>query len=373
MANSEHAPAREARITDHGGGVWSIPVPIPDNPLGHTLVHLVETDTGPVLIDTGWDDPRAWQALTEGLQTCGTSVQDLRGVVLTHYHPDHHGLSARVREASGAWLAMHPADTDVIRRTRETAPSTWLLSLLDRLALTGAPQEEIEPLRELAAQAGADAVQGHRAALPDRDIVPGELLDLPGRKLRAIWTPGHTPGHVCLHLEEEHPRGEVLGEHRHGNPQGAHGHSAAGFGRLFSGDHLLPTVSPHIGLYEDPEGSSVDPLGDYLHSLERVDRLAPTEVLPAHQYAFADAHSRVAELLAHHHERLAEMHALLAQGPCTPWELAERMTWNRSWAELPFTSRGMAVSEVAAHLWRLVKLERAEQVPESDPGRYRAL
>ncbi|MBI0380215.1 MBL fold metallo-hydrolase, partial [Streptomyces albiflaviniger] len=46
---------RATRVTDHGGGVWSIPVPIPDNPLGHTRVHLLDTDRGPVLIDTGWD------------------------------------------------------------------------------------------------------------------------------------------------------------------------------------------------------------------------------------------------------------------------------------------------------------------------------
>ncbi|WP_016906693.1 MBL fold metallo-hydrolase [Streptomyces xiaopingdaonensis] len=352
MAN----PAQPPQTTEHGGGVWSIPVPIPDNPLGHTLVHLVETDTGPVVVDTGWDHPSSWQALTEGLRACGTSVEELKGVVLTHYHPDHHGLSARVREASGAWIAMHAADADVVRRSRETAPASWLLSLLDRLALTGAPEEEIAPLRAFAAEAGPDAVPGHHAALPDREIVPGELLDLPGRRLRAIWTPGHTPGHVCLHLEEEHP-----------NPGTLTGH-----GRLFSGDHLLPTVSPHIGLYEDPEDDSVDPLGDYLDSLERVDRLRPAEVLPAHQYAFTDSRGRVAELLSHHGERLEEMYALLAEGPCTPWELAERMTWNRPWAEIPFASRGMAVSEVAAHLWRLVKLGRAEQVPESDPGRYRA-
>ena len=52
-----------AQVTDHGGGVRSIRVPIPDNPLGHTLVYLLDTDRGPVLIDTGWDDPASWDTL----------------------------------------------------------------------------------------------------------------------------------------------------------------------------------------------------------------------------------------------------------------------------------------------------------------------
>ena len=95
---------------DHGGGVRSVRVPIPDNPLGYTLVYVVDTDRGPVLVDTGWDDPASWAALSDGLRACGTSVAEVYGVVITHHHPDHHGLSGQVREASGAWVAMHPAD-----------------------------------------------------------------------------------------------------------------------------------------------------------------------------------------------------------------------------------------------------------------------
>src|SRR6202007_2424480 len=121
--------------------------------------------------------------------------------------------------------------------------------------------------------------------------------------------------------------------------------------RLFSGDHLLPKITPHIGLYEDPDdgggspcsnevvslGGAADPLGDYLDALERVGRLNPAEVLPAHQYAFTDAPGRVRELLAHHEERLTGLLALLST-PLTAWQLAERMEWNRPWDQIPFTS-----------------------------------
>ncbi|MFI6726684.1 MBL fold metallo-hydrolase [Streptomyces sp. R-74717] len=357
------------QVTDHGGGVHSIKVPIPDNPLGHTLVHVLDTDRGPVLIDTGWDDPEAWDTLTDGLAATGVDIGDIHGVVITHHHPDHHGLSGQVREASGAWIAMHAADTAIVRRTRESRPGTWLTYLSAKLSAVGAPEEHLAPLRAAAAERGRmRTLPGLRAALPDREIVPGELLGLAGRKLRAIWTPGHTPGHVCLHLEEEHPR------------------NLPGRGRLFSGDHLLPGISPHIGLYEDRDDATVtdpspssqlrssrgDPLGDYLDSLEHIGRLGVAEVLPAHQYAFADAAGRVQELLDHHEERLTGLLKLLA-APLTPWQLAERMEWNRPWAQIPHGSRSIAVSEAEAHLRRLVKLGRAEAVAGSEPVMYIAV
>jgi glyoxylase-like metal-dependent hydrolase (beta-lactamase superfamily II) len=336
---------------DHGGGVRSVQVPIPDNPLGHTLVYVVDTGRGPVLIDTGWDDPASWDTLAAGLAECGTTVQEVYGVVVTHHHPDHHGLSARVREASGAWVALHAADAAIVRRTRESRPDRWFSYMAAKLTAAGAPAEHVAPLR---APRGR-TLPGLSPALPDRDIVPGELLDLPGRRLRAIWTPGHTPGHVCLHLEEEHP-GRLPGH-----------------GRLFSGDHLLPGITPHIGLYEDPDDATVtDPLGDYLDSLERIGRLSPAEILPAHQHAFTDGPGRVRALLGHHESRLSNLLALLAE-PLTPWQLAERMEWNRPWADIPYGSRNIAVSEAESHLRRLVKQGRAEPVPGSGPVAYVAV
>lgn len=151
------------------------------------------------------------------------------------------------------------------------------------------------------------------------------------------------------------------------------GTRAPGRGRLFSGNHLLPGITPHIGLYEDPEDTTVtDPLGDYLDSLERVARLDPAEVLPAHQHAFTDAPARVRELPAHHEARLTGLLALLGT-PLTPWQLAERMDWNRPWPEIPPASRTIAVSEAEAHPRRLVKLGRAEPVAGSDPVTYVAV
>lgn len=95
-------------------------------------------------------------------------------------------------------------------------------------------------------------------------------------------------------------------------------------------------------------------------------------MLPAHQHAFTGAAERVAELLAHHEERLGGLRALLST-PRTPWQLAEAMEWNRPWERIPYGSRTIALSEAEAHLRRLVKRGLAEPVPGSDPVAYVAV
>ena len=97
--------------------LWSIPVPIPHNPLRYVSVYAFALDGGGLgLLDTGWESDEGWTALTGGLASIGGGVDDVRGVLVTHLHFDHLGLAARVREASGAWVAMHPADATAVAR-----------------------------------------------------------------------------------------------------------------------------------------------------------------------------------------------------------------------------------------------------------------
>ena len=349
-----------------GGGIWSIPVPIPNNPLRYTLVYALETPRGPVLVDTGWDDPTGRTALADGLATAGFALTDVHGILVTHHHPDHHGLSAHVREESGAWIAMHGAEAAVIRAIRSVPSGRWADRMARAMSGAGVPEEHLAALRAFGGSRDDDSAAGGSArgsgaggnagvilsdALPDRELVHGESAGVPGRDVRVLWTPGHTPGHVCLYLDEpDHPS------------------------RLLSGDHLLPTISPVVSLYpENPGDEPADPLGDYLDSLERIAALAPQEILPAHQYRFTDSPARVRALLGHHADRLAELHAHLKQGPLTLWEAAQGMHWNRPWSELGFLARHLALSEAAAHLRRLVKTGLAEEVPDTDPALHRAL
>jgi glyoxylase-like metal-dependent hydrolase (beta-lactamase superfamily II) len=318
-------------------GLWSVPVVIPDNPLGYTLVYLFETPSGPVLVDNGWDDPRSLAALRAGVAETGQSLDDVYGVLLTHVHPDHHGLSGKVREASGAWIAMHPEDAWIVSMRRNTDDG-WLLQTAAVMLSAGAGEADLADLPDLS------VLHAHRPdppALPTRLFADGDVVDVPGWTVRAVWTPGHSPGHTCFVVDD----------------------------LLLSGDHVLPRISPHIGLYD--ESSDADPLGDYLASLAKLRSESVAEVLPAHVSRFAPLAPRLASLAAHHEERLAAIVASLAEGPLTTWDITAAMPWNRRWEDIvPFMKRA-ALGEAVAHLRHLERRGLVERVPGAWPAAYR--
>jgi glyoxylase-like metal-dependent hydrolase (beta-lactamase superfamily II) len=160
-------------------------------------------------------------------------------------------------------------------------------------------------------------------ARPDRLLENGDLADLPGWRLRAVHTPGHTPGHLCFDDEAT--------------------------GLFFSGDHVLPRISPNISTTHD---GLADPLRAYLSSLAAVgDRPEPAEVLPAHEWRFRGLADRTGQLAAHHEHRLGELLAAVRAHPhSTPWQLAAYLTWSRPWEQYERRMRIFAVTETDAHL-----------------------
>ena len=323
-------------------GVWSIAVPFPDNPLGYTLVYLIESDRGPVLVDAGWDDEESWDALVAGFKTAGTDVSKCYGVLVTHVHPDHHGLSGRVRDASDAWVAMHERDAVTVGRlsramehddSRDRRASQTLPDFTDELiaVLLDAGASEDELATAPAPAVRRQARQFRPLAKPDRHLDDGARADVPGWDIHAIWTPGHTPGHLCFHVPQ----------HR----------------LLLSGDHVLASITPHISISRSDRAG--DPLGDFLESLQKVAVLDADEVLPAHRHRLGDLAMRVEEITRHHHDHLAEIETILAAGPTSLWQVAARLRWNRPWEQFPLGLRRSAVNETAAHLRYLARRNRA--------------
>ena len=302
-----------------GGGLWSIPVPIPDNPLRYVSVYALALDGGGLgLVDAGWDSDEGWSALVGGLAAIGGAVSDVRGVLVTHLHFDHIGLAGRVREASGAWVATHPADAAIIGSPTLRDPAAFVAAEVAFLVSLGADPEE--------ARADVGPPEHYRPwsriAVPERLLEHGDLADLPGWRLRAVHTPGHTPGHLCFTEERT--------------------------GLFFSGDHVLPRISPNVSTTHD---GAADPLGDYLSSLTAVAEREPAEVLPAHEWRFRGLAERAAELAAHHEHRLAELlDAVRAHPHSTPWRLAAHLTWSRPWDRYERRMRIFAVTETDAHL-----------------------
>jgi glyoxylase-like metal-dependent hydrolase (beta-lactamase superfamily II) len=299
--------------------LWSIPVPIPQNPLRYVSVYAFALFGGGLgLIDAGWDSDPGWDALTTGLAGLGAAVADVRSVLVTHLHFDHLGLAGRIREASGAWIAMHPADAAVVRLMNGRTAAAAAADEVDFLISLGAHPEEAR-----ADAADPEVMEAFtRMAAPDRLLDHGDLADHPGWQLRAVHTPGHTPGHLCFTEERT--------------------------GLFFSGDHVLPRISPNISTTVD---GAPDPLRSYLSSLADIRDLAPTEVLPAHEWRFDGLAHRVDELKAHHEHRLDELlHALREHPNSTPWQLAAYLTWSRPWSAYQRRMRIFAVTETDAHL-----------------------
>src|SRR4051794_11707255 len=91
------------------GGVWSVALPFP-NPLGFAFSYVVPVAGGVLVVDAGWDSDECWDAFRAGLAAAGAGLDDVVGLVVTHVHPDHYGLAERLRAASPAWIALHPAE-----------------------------------------------------------------------------------------------------------------------------------------------------------------------------------------------------------------------------------------------------------------------
>jgi glyoxylase-like metal-dependent hydrolase (beta-lactamase superfamily II) len=302
-------------------GLWSVPVPIPDSPLRYTLSYAFISDAGVVIVDPGWDTADGRQAVAAGLGIAGAALRDVAGVVVTHIHPDHHGLSGWLRREGGAWIAMHPVEAESLpgRLWRNSQGQAGLDE--DWLRGHGVPDEDLAVLA-----VDADRI-AHVLDLaePDRFLDDGDRVPIPGRDVRAVWTPGHTPGHLCLH--------------------------DAAAGVLLTGDHLLPRISPNIGVNRGDDG---DPLTAYLASLDRATSFRADEALPAHEYRFRNIPTRAADLIAHHHDRSAEiLRAIDHLAQPTAWAIAAQLTWSRGWPALHGMMRRMALAETLAHLHHL--------------------
>lgn len=296
--------------------LWSIPVPIPNSPLRYVNVYLLRSKVeGFILIDTGWPAEEALDALRLALTQIGSDISEVRGVIITHAHPDHYGLAGEVRELSGAWIAMHEAEQSMLGSI--TDPHAIRTLQVDYLMKAGASREAAEE------SAGPAEVWAKFAAMarPDRTFVDNEMV-VPDLDVRAVWTPGHTPGHTVFEMPSE--------------------------GLLVSGDHLLPRISPNITARET---GGEGPLSQYLRSLGRIRSLPVQDVLPAHEYRFSGHRARIDYLVAHHDERLTEIRHALEKNPgISTWEMATQLTWSRPWSEMPPGQWGFAVGETLAHL-----------------------
>jgi glyoxylase-like metal-dependent hydrolase (beta-lactamase superfamily II) len=323
-----------------GDGVYRIPLPLPDE-LAAVNVYAIEEPGGLTLIDAGQALRRSRKLLEESLTEIGHSVQAVRQFLVTHAHRDHYTLATEVRRDLG---------TQVRLGIREGAS----------MAAVGQPgwpafSSQLAELRRCGAEELADAVAAETSAqsmdasvwgAPDTWILDDEVIEVGGRRLKAISTPGHTQGHLVFHDEQA--------------------------ATLFSGDHVLPHITPSIGLEPIPGRS---PLADFLGSLRKVRRLPDSRLFPAHGPVVASSHARIDELLLHHDHRLRATLTAVREGCRTGFAVARRLTWTSrevAYDTLPTFHAMLAVIETSSHLRLLVEQGHLTETVEAGVSIYNA-
>lgn len=321
-----------AEVTEVAPGVLRFQLPIAFQGLGHVNAYAMEDSRGVAIVDPGLPGAASWRALEHRLAGAGMPLARVHTVVVTHSHPDHYGGAAQLAKESGAEVVAHadfqawwerPHSHGEVDGDEDASPSRpW------ELPTPWGGQAYRPPLRRrLAARLpGNMGRAGWTPPEPSRRVEGGDVLDLGRRAWVVVHTPGHTLDHLCLH-----------------DPAG---------GVLLSGDHVLPTITPHIsGL-----GTGADPLAAYLDSLDQVAALDDVSVvLPAHGQPFPDLPGRVAAIRAHHDERLATLRdASKTIGWASVADLSKQLFRQRSWGP-------MAESETYAHLEHLRLAGQAER------------
>jgi glyoxylase-like metal-dependent hydrolase (beta-lactamase superfamily II) len=314
-------------VEDLGGGLYRIPLPLPGDALTAVNVYALAGEDGVHLIDAGMAVTQAREALAKALSQLGYGLPDIRNFFITHMHEDHYTLAVELRTTLRAVITLGEQERANMARVQAVSAGRAEVGFIAMLAPMGAG-DLADQVRSLFYSTFIDERPQLDWADPDEWLADGAVIDLPGRTLRAINTPGHTSGHVVFHDE------------------------AAAL--LFAGDHVLPHITPSIGFQP---AITKDPLGQYLRSLRLMLELPDARLLPAHGPVKPSTHARVNELLEHHEIRLAQTMEVAASGPVTAFEVAAKLPWTRrqrKFADLDLMNQLLATGETSAHLEVLV-------------------
>ncbi len=308
-------------MTEIRPGIHQLKIPIPDNPLENTNTYLVRGDGENLLIDTGWNNEEAFQALKRQLTEIGINFTDITRIIVTHAHGDHYGLTGRLKQVSPATLSLHYLEKEFLA-PRFQNMEEFLLQTDQWLKSNGVPASELPAPR--AAFGGAR--RPGMPAVPDNTLSDADTITIGSFSLQVVWTPGHSPGHICLY----EPNQKIL----------------------FSGDHVLPVITPNVSLQPHADNN---PLGDFLNSLNKVKQLDTRLVLPAHEHIFTDLPARIDEIVQHHRHRNSEILETIKSAPKTAYQISTVITWMPELGGVRFRDlapwdKRMAVSETLAHL-----------------------
>jgi glyoxylase-like metal-dependent hydrolase (beta-lactamase superfamily II) len=153
--------------------------------IGNDIVaaYLVDTEEGITVIDAGL--PGHWRDFRAELAAMGRTVEDVRGVILTHGDSDHLGFAERLRRETGVPVSVHSADAERAKGAPKPKSDVGRMKLAAALSFFG-----------YALRKG-----GLRTTyLTDvQEVSDGDVLALPGAPA-IIGLPGHSPGSIAVHV-----------------------------------------------------------------------------------------------------------------------------------------------------------------------------
>lgn len=301
----------DAKLREVLPGIHLLHLPLPMKP---TIVNVYLVDGGDewALVDTGMHSGDSVAAFDAALAQLGIAPDRIRTIICTHHHPDHFGTSRLYRERTGATLYLHPAEYE---RALGFLPADRPIEVMQFFLAHGLPLSRFGNVPRPHDIWGSLYV----VAPPDQPLADGDVLTIGRRRVEVVWTPGHAPGHCVLYFPAERA--------------------------MIAGDHLLPKITPHVGLVP---GSTGNPLGDFLASQEKVQRLDVRLVLPAHGGPFADHRHRAQQIIQHHRARLSDILDLARREPRHAYDIARRAFAFDS--DSPLTYQFPATFETLAHL-----------------------
>jgi glyoxylase-like metal-dependent hydrolase (beta-lactamase superfamily II) len=318
--------ATRAAVNEVAEGVFELRLPIPFED-GLVNVFLFADGDEADLLDCGMNSDESVAAIEQALAHIG--AKRLRRLVVTHIHPDHYGAAGIFAGEGLADLYIHRLEVPLVH-PRYVELEHLVKEVHRYLRVNGVPADDAEVLSN-SQRALSQLV---KTAEPSVQLDGAEQLQMGRRNLRVEWTPGHSPGHICLYDRQEK--------------------------LLFAGDHMLPELSPNIGLHPQ---STPDPLHEYLDGLRRLAAYEPALILPSHGRPFTDAPARVKVLEAHHRRRLDQIVEIVGRGRQTGWDVALELWGPRQ----NLYEKRLALQEALAHLQALAVDDRVRKsvTPES--------
>lgn len=302
-------------------------LPLPFS-LDHINCYAIKGKDGWSLIDSGLNTEPSRKAWLDFMNDNDIKGSDIKEIYITHAHPDHFGAAGWLQEISGAPVYINALEMGAMTRIWQGSGGQIIEEVTNQLNSNGMSQE-------LTHKATRDVMKLVQLTQPHPTFSTIELdglVQLGDFRYTAVFTPGHSDGHMCFFNRE--------------------------YGMLFSGDHLLASISPNISLWP---GGEPDPLKNYLESLNALRSLPCKSVLPSHGKVFNNMEARISELEEHHQARLKIITEYTSNGKgANVYEICRQLFGQ----ELKEFELRFAMTETLAHLMYLVyrgELEIREQ------------